>query len=77
MEYVTSTFRLPKETYEQIRIEAFNRRVSIAEILRDACDVYFETRECLEYIKNHELKVQGDVDEHRQSDSRCNHSIKI
>jgi predicted DNA-binding protein len=56
MKYVTSTFRLPEETYERIRVEAFNRRVSIAEILRDACDIYFETQECPE---NHELKVQG------------------
>lgn len=56
MEYVTSTFRLPEEMYERIRVEAFNRRVSIAEIMRNACEVYFITRQAK---KNpHELKVQ-------------------
>lgn len=57
MNYITSTFRLPEELYEKIRMEAFNKRVSIAEIMRQACEEYFEK----------ELKVQGDIDGKRSN----------
>ena len=48
MKYITSTFRVPEALYEKLRIEAFNNRVSLAEIMRKACE---------EYIKTKELKV--------------------
>lgn len=70
MKYVTSTFRLPEEIYERIRIEAFKRRVSIAEIMRDACEVYFENMGCPECFENRELKVQGD-DSGPNSENNC------
>ncbi len=68
MKKIVVTSHIPEDIYEIIREAAFRERISMAELIRKAS---------LEYIKNHELKVQGDVDEHRQSDSRCNHSIKI
>lgn len=44
MKNVTSTFRLPEDIYEKIRIEAFENRVSLAEIIRRACELYFELK---------------------------------
>ena len=54
MEYVTSTFRLPSEMYEKIRKEAYDEKVSLAEVIRQACEYYFE---------NKALEAQGGVDE--------------
>lgn len=48
MKYITSTFRVPEAMYEKLRIEAFNNRVSLAEIMRKACDEYIKTKELKE-----------------------------
>ena len=40
MKYVTSTFRLPEELYEEIRFMAYKENISLAEIIRTACKKY-------------------------------------
>jgi predicted DNA-binding protein len=45
MKHITSTFRMTKEMYEQIRKEAFNQDVSKSEIIRQACNQYFSLKE--------------------------------
>jgi hypothetical protein len=51
MKKIVVTSHIPEETYEIIRNAAFKERISIAELIRKAC---------LQYIENHELKVQED-----------------
>jgi predicted DNA-binding protein len=57
MNIITSTFRLPEELYESLRLMAFQNRISLAEVIRRACENYIA------------LKVNGGEDE---SDFRHN-----
>ena len=52
MKKIVVTSHIPEDIYEIIREAAFRERISMAELIRKAS---------LEYIKNHELKVQGDT----------------
>jgi len=51
MNYITSTFRLTEELYEKIRFMAYKEKISIAEIIRQACENYIA------------LKVNGEEDD--------------
>ena len=42
MEKTLITFQAEKELYEKIRREAFNQDVSKSEIIRQACNKFFE-----------------------------------
>jgi predicted DNA-binding protein len=53
MNIITSTFRLPEELYESLRLMAFQNRISLAEVIRRACENYIA------------LKVQGEEDDKR------------
>jgi hypothetical protein len=60
MKKIVVTSHIPEDIYEIIREAAFRERISMAELIRKAS---------LEYIENHELKVQGEVDETKKAET--------
>jgi len=45
MEKLLITFQTDKEMYELIRKEAYEKNISNSEVIRRACNQYFETKE--------------------------------
>ena len=44
MEKITVTIQMNKDMYEKIRKEAYDKNVSNSEVIRQACDQYFENK---------------------------------
>jgi len=44
-EVVATSFQLPKDLYEKIRLEAFKKRVSISKYLREVLYIFFKEEE--------------------------------
>lgn len=42
MDEPAMTIRLPRDLYEKLRLEAFQRRIPMAQVIRDALAAHFE-----------------------------------